>query len=71
MAATDNTSPLGSNHAYLMTIQSLLSKLRSLESATAEMGKALPGADDVVSTAYKVRVLSLEAQVKQCTGVGY
>ena len=56
-ARTDGTSRLGSNHAYLMTIQSLLSKLRSLESATSEMGKLSGGVDDVISTAYKVRCI--------------
>jgi hypothetical protein len=47
-------SHFGSNHAYLMTIQSLLSKLRSLESATLEMGKRPAGAEDSISSAYKV-----------------
>jgi len=52
------------NHAYLMTIQSLLSKLRALEGASAELSKSRTSSDDIITSAYRTKVTALQDAVE-------
>ena len=52
------------NHAYLVTIQSLLSKLRALEGASAELSKPRATSGDYVTSAYKNKVNVLQQSVE-------
>jgi len=47
-----------------MTIQSLLSKLRALEVASAELSKSRGGTDDVITAAYRTKVSALQDAVE-------
>ena len=47
-----------------MTIQSLLSKLRALEGASAELSKSRGGTDDVITAAYRTKVSALQDAVE-------
>ena len=52
------------NHAYLVTIQSLLSKLRALEGASAELSKSRATSGDYITSAYKNKVNALQESVE-------
>ena len=53
------------NHAYLMTIQSLITKLRALEDASASINNVLTTSDETVTSSYKNKVQSLQASVEE------
>jgi len=57
------------NHAYLTTITSLISKLKTLEGATSELQKARSKTDGIVTSNYQSKVNALQDSVEDALGV--
>lgn len=53
------------NHAYLKTIQSLITKLKAVESAKREMEKGGRDKEEVVGAQYKQRMKLLQDTVEE------